>query len=614
MRETSFIRQNRQKWQEFERFLRGDQQDAEKLSALFVQVTDDLSYSRTYYPNRMVRVYLNGLAQRAFSLIYRRHQGHQGRFRAFWLEELPRLMWESRRALMLSFLVFVLSMSVGALSTAMDIQFAELILGESYVAMTKANIAAGDPMAVYKQREQLGMSLGITINNLLVAFITFVTGVFFAMGTVIALIRNGIMVGAFQYFFVEQGLFWESFLTIWIHGTLEISAIILAGAAGLTMGEGLIFPGTYRRLQAFQRSARRGLKLMLGISPVFVLAGFIEGYFTRYTEMPDMLRILFIGSSLLFVLVYFVWFPWMKSRWGTEQPVAASPLAPEPELNLDLGLIRTNGEVLSVAYALARRYAGLMLGGSFMASVVYLVLVVLVVDKPLVRLLAFPEGMFSVLTAVAQFFFQADHPYTLPGVSWFYVVIIFLTAQLVMNKAIHQGRKLRWLDIVHILPYAAVMVVMLGHSTEPVMLVGVLVLPYLMLLWMINLGEGAPWFRAVYRLQQLAGAQLLRVMGLSVLMLLVSMLFYTIGDSAILKLQLELVSWLVNLSDEGMATFSVLLLSMVQLVLLGFFLMMYLMGLKLLYYTLLEIRDAPVLREKTASIGRIRTIRGLEKE
>ena len=66
MRETKFIQQNKEKWQEFESFLDGQYKDADKLSNLFIQVTDDLSYSRTFYPNRSVRVYLNGLAQQTF--------------------------------------------------------------------------------------------------------------------------------------------------------------------------------------------------------------------------------------------------------------------------------------------------------------------------------------------------------------------------------------------------------------------------------------------------------------------------------------------------------------------------------------------------------------------
>ncbi|MBI5914483.1 MAG: stage II sporulation protein M, partial [Bacteroidetes bacterium] len=71
MRETSFIRQNEKKWKEFEQLLNGQHHDPEKLNDLFIQVTDDLSYARTFYPNRSVRVYLNGLAQKVFFNIYK---------------------------------------------------------------------------------------------------------------------------------------------------------------------------------------------------------------------------------------------------------------------------------------------------------------------------------------------------------------------------------------------------------------------------------------------------------------------------------------------------------------------------------------------------------------
>ena len=66
MRETHFIEQNKEKWNEFEqRFV--DESDPEKVSNLFIQITDDLSYSRTYYPNRSVKIYLNNLAQKVFN-------------------------------------------------------------------------------------------------------------------------------------------------------------------------------------------------------------------------------------------------------------------------------------------------------------------------------------------------------------------------------------------------------------------------------------------------------------------------------------------------------------------------------------------------------------------
>ena len=277
MRESSFIRQNKEKWEEFEGILENKYKDPDKLNDLFVQVTDDLSFSRTFYPNRSVRVYLNGLAQKVFFSIYRTKNSRRSRIFHFWLEELPKLVYEARREFRTAFLLFALAMAIGALSSAMEPEFLRTILGDSYVDMTLRNIESGDPMAVYKEKGAFGMSVGITANNIFVALLTFVSGVFYAIGTVGLLLQNGVMVGAFQYFFVQEGLFWESFLTIWLHGTLEISAIVIAGAAGLTMGRGLVFPGTLSWLKSFQQSAWRGIKSLMGTVPPFFIGGFFEG-------------------------------------------------------------------------------------------------------------------------------------------------------------------------------------------------------------------------------------------------------------------------------------------------------------------------------------------------
>ncbi|MEZ4983506.1 MAG: stage II sporulation protein M [Saprospiraceae bacterium] len=261
MRETQFIRQNQQKWAEFEQTLKDESKDADRMRDLFVEITDDLSYSRTFYPNRSVRVYLNGLAQQVFLKLYRSKRHTGSKVLTFWTDQLPREVYDARNAFRLAFFVFLLCFGIGMLSCAMEPEFAEVILGDSYVEMTRANIESGDPMAVYKQKGRFDMFLGITFNNLYVAFLAFTLGVFFGVGSLVILISNAIMVGCFQYFFIQQGLFWESFLTIWIHGTLEISAIVIASAAGITMGQGPAFPGTYTRMQAFQRSARRGCVL-----------------------------------------------------------------------------------------------------------------------------------------------------------------------------------------------------------------------------------------------------------------------------------------------------------------------------------------------------------------
>ncbi|MCY7409040.1 MAG: stage II sporulation protein M, partial [Chitinophagales bacterium] len=343
MKETRFIKQNKEKWSELEGVLKQSKKSPDKLSELFVKVTDDLSYSRTFYPNRYVRVYLNNLAQRIFFSIYKNKRDRRRGFLNFWKEELPLLVYQSRKEFLLSFLIFSLSVAIGVFSSIYDHDFARLILGDGYVEMTKEFIKSGDPMKVYKQQNGFDMLLGITINNLYVSFQTFIYGLFFTIATIGMLLNNGIMVGAFQYFFIERGLFWESFLTIWMHGTLEISSIIISGAAGIVLGKGLVFPGTYSRLQSLQISAQRALKIFVGIAPIIVTAAIIESFITRITDVPDVLRLFVILFSLFFILAYFVWYPIQKSR-NTKVPDAIR-LPPNRNQQFDTTMIRNNGEI-----------------------------------------------------------------------------------------------------------------------------------------------------------------------------------------------------------------------------------------------------------------------------
>jgi len=123
--------------------------------------------------------------------------------------------------------------------------------------------------------------------------------------------------GSFQYFFYEKGLLWESARTIWIHGTIEISVIIIAGCAGLVLANGILFPGTYTRLESFKQSVKNGLKIMVSTVPFFIIAGFLEGFVTRHTEMPDWLAIFIILASLFLIVFYYIIYPYQIHRKTT---------------------------------------------------------------------------------------------------------------------------------------------------------------------------------------------------------------------------------------------------------------------------------------------------------
>jgi uncharacterized membrane protein SpoIIM required for sporulation len=325
MKETAFIKRNLQRWDDFENTLKTEQVHPDVVADLFIKVTDDLAYSRTYYAESNTTQYLNYLATALHQSIYKNRKESSNRILTFWTTELPLIFFSARKELSLSFLVFAFFLLVGAVSTHFDHNFPRLIMGDDYVNMTLENIRKNDPMAVYKQMHGSEMFFRITLNNVMVSFYTFASGIFTSLGTSWHLFRNGIMVGAFQYFFQLHGLLWDSFLVIWIHGTLEISAIVIAGGAGFTMGNSILFPATYSRLQSFMMGAKRGLKIIIGLVPIFVIAGFLESFVTRLTEMPTFLKLFIILSSAAFIIWYFVIYPVLlnqKLSYDKEQETA----------------------------------------------------------------------------------------------------------------------------------------------------------------------------------------------------------------------------------------------------------------------------------------------------
>lgn len=315
MREAAFVKLNNKKWEALESGMTTRQSsDPDALAEYFVQLTDDLAYAQTHYPNSSTTRYLNNLTAKVHQNIYRNKKEDQNRFVTFWKYELPNLMYETRKQLLYAFLIFSTSILIGAVSAANDDTFVRLILGDAYVNMTLDNIKKGDPMGVYKSMESSYMFFAITFNNIRVSFYAFVYGLFFSVGTGLLLFYNGIMLGTFQYFFYQKGLLLTSFLTIWIHGTLEISAIVIAGSAGLVMGNSFLFPGTFTRLESFKRGAKKGLKIVIGLIPIFITAGFLESFVTRLTEWHWLIKSGIILTSAFFILYYFVIYPFKLNR------------------------------------------------------------------------------------------------------------------------------------------------------------------------------------------------------------------------------------------------------------------------------------------------------------
>ena len=312
MREVAFIKQNKEKWLEFEQAIFGkSKKNPDELASLYIHLVNDLSYAQTYYPKSKTVTYLNHLAALTYQKIYKTKREDTNRLVYFFKTEVPLIVYEYRRYVLYAFLLFFTFVAIGAISAANDEDFVRLILGDDYVNMTLENIKEGNPVAVYKSGSNWGSAIGITLNNLYVGLLCYVYGIFIGVGTLYALFNNSLMLGSFQYFFYEQGVFWKSVHGIWIHGAMEIFGIVIEAAAGFILGASILFPKTYSRLASMKIGFKNSLKIWMSTIPFTIAAGMLEGFITRYSPvMPMVLNIFIILFTLSVISFYYLIYPY----------------------------------------------------------------------------------------------------------------------------------------------------------------------------------------------------------------------------------------------------------------------------------------------------------------
>ncbi|MXN90437.1 stage II sporulation protein M [Flavobacterium sp. Sd200] len=323
MREVAFIKQNKEKWLDFELAIFGKvKKNPDELASLYVHLVNDLSFAQTYYPKSKSVVYLNHLAALTYQKIYKTKREETNRIVSFFKTEVPVIVYNNKRYVLYAFVLFIIFTAVGALSASKDENFVRLILGDHYVNMTLENIEKGNPVAVYKSGGPIGSFIGITLNNLIVGAKEFVFGLSGGVLTVFVLMQNAIMLGSFQYFFYEQGVFWASVRGIWIHGSMEIFAMVIEAAAGLIFGAGLLFPKTFSRVESLKSGFKNGLKIWVSTLPFTFAAGVLEGFVTRYSpDMPRALNIAIILVTLSLISWYYLIYPFRVNKKIRQQHV-----------------------------------------------------------------------------------------------------------------------------------------------------------------------------------------------------------------------------------------------------------------------------------------------------
>ncbi len=620
MQETDFISQNKDKWKEFEEVLGRSNKDPERVTELFIETTDDLSYSRTFYANRSVRVYLNGIAQQVYQVIYKNKKREKNAFMNFWRHELPNALWYNRKAIYFAFVLFMAGVAIGLLSSMYYPDFAKIIMGEQYIEMTKANIEKGDPMAVYKSDDPVEMFFEIGLNNITVSFIVFVAGLLFGIGTVYYLLYNAIMVGAFIYFFIERDLFRESFLAIMLHGTLELSMIVMAGAAGFALSKGLLFPGTYSRGQALIQSARGGVKIMIGVVVLLTYAAFIESFLTRHTDMGDWLRVLIILLSAVIVIGYFVVYPIYRFRNGL---VPNQELEEIPKRNKNvfgLDTIKAGGKIFTESFDIfslnARKIAILAFVMAALMTAVYGVIT---------------KGKFHVLLDYSNNFLGSAFDVIYPWDTWngyfnfndfpfafgaltvlfgCYCLFIFFFA----NKALKINSALEIADVINQILISAILASLLLMPQWATFITMPFLVPFFLLWMYVSFQEKMFFIKAIRRTFQIMLGNYWRMMGVFLSTFIIQWIVFFILSADVSQLLIQVVTMNIPrnapLAEQAYMIVYTLLVFFVPACVIS----LSLYGTVLFYYSAREINEANTLVANINQIGFKKRAYGLEQE
>ncbi len=296
-----------------------DHQQLQELGLLYRQTASDLSVLLQDVSNPQLAAYLNQLLARAHNLIYMGQRPQAGNLINFYGRTYPRIFREMLPLTILVVAIFLLAAAAGWAVTLHDPGFAHRLLGPQMMEDIDRRQMWTQPVVAIKPVA----SSAITTNNLTVAFTVFALGIT-AVGTVWMIVLNGLMLGVVGAATWRAGMALALWSFVAPHGVLELPAIFLAGAAGLEIARGWLFPGLLPRRESLAQAGGRASRLVLGTLPLLLIAGTIEGFFSP-SDAPVAMK--FTLGAVLFAALLAYLFGAGRGRLGAGRTPApkASP-------------------------------------------------------------------------------------------------------------------------------------------------------------------------------------------------------------------------------------------------------------------------------------------------
>ena len=275
-------------------------QELQELALLYRQTAADLSAAREVAANAQLAAYLNQLMGRAHNLVYAARPARSRSVLTFYTRPSPQIFRQTWRYTAAATALFAVGAIAGTVLSVSDPGFQRFVLGGAMIdtidrrEMWTHSILAVKPLA----------SSAILTNNLSVAFSAFALGMTAGLGSVYIMLFNGIMIGVIGTACHRAGMSVPLWSFVAPHGALELPAIFIAGGAGLMLGRGILAPGLLPRRDAIAESGASAIRLLLGVIPLLIVAGVIEG-FVSPTPLDPAVKFV-IGAALFILLTLYV--------------------------------------------------------------------------------------------------------------------------------------------------------------------------------------------------------------------------------------------------------------------------------------------------------------------
>jgi uncharacterized membrane protein SpoIIM required for sporulation len=248
-----------------------------RLGACYRASAADLAHARRRFPGDAIVVRLEQLVQRGRQGVYNAPSSRGSVWEFFGTRYWQRVR-ERKVILAISFLALVIPSLLGGYWAWRDPGPASGMVPTEYQSVTEPR-TPGESLGTSVDEES-ALAAQIFTNNIGVTFYAFAGGLLLGVGSLYVLLFNGMLLGAVAGLAIGAGNGEVFFELVSAHGVLELSCIIVAGAAGLRVGWAIIDPGNRTRGEALRQEARAAIELVLGTAPWLVLAGLVEGFLT----------------------------------------------------------------------------------------------------------------------------------------------------------------------------------------------------------------------------------------------------------------------------------------------------------------------------------------------